>query len=178
MNLTKSLIQQSQTLALWPNSTNPSRSGPMETPALSEPFLATWTVQTRALHRSSNKLSCWITLLRKTSQTTRMVRQKKQIHLRSSETETNLHPSEDHAMRKIEPSWPASLHIWTASNCRQWNQTSLLDGLLWSIWSSIGFVKDGASFWETTFQTRIWKKIIFTKEFKIKERPGPKASFT
>lgn len=41
----------------------------------------------------------------------------KNMNLRSSDTDTSLHPSADHARRKIEPSCPVSLHIFMASYC-------------------------------------------------------------
>ena len=73
------------------------------------------------------------------------------IHLRSSEAETSFDPSEDHANRKIEPSCPTSLHVWTAlySGLQSWRE-------LWIL-----------LIWGTTFHTMICPSPISKKQKKI-----------
>ena len=84
-----------------------------------------------------------------------MLSVRKFLHLRSSETETSLDPSEDHTMRNIEPSCPISLLILAALYCWQCSWTELENELFKCIPSSKPLLKGSALSWGTTFQIMI-----------------------
>lgn len=148
--LTESVKQQSQTRALWPYRTELPTSS-----MLSESFqYSARTSQIRALCETSTW--CIESLQERSKKKDDSTW--KLIHLRSSETETNFDPQEDHSILNIEPSCPTSLNKFTAVCCWSWSLKHLKSELLPCAWFPSGLLRRGATCSQSTFHTIICRK--------------------